>query len=145
MTCQVGVCYCLSVKIYMHKQEDCGCILFIGMVSVYVVNKNQNAYNWSSIADDAITRDGILVLVSLLYICGSNRVNNVTTFFFEETDENKLSVLSFCYKLFDGNNCVILKCSLVFYSQCMSLCLTVYNSSIVNFQECKVSYTVKFV
>ena len=49
--------------------EDCGRILF-AFVSACVVDKNLNTPNWSSMADDAITRGSIGVLGSLFYICG---------------------------------------------------------------------------
>ena len=66
--------YCaLSVKITRVKcdtvHEDCWSVLF-AFVPKCVVGKNPITPNWSSLADDAITQNGIGVLGSPFYICG---------------------------------------------------------------------------
>ena len=50
-------------------RKDRGRILF-AFVSTCVVGKNPNTPNLSSMADDAITRSGIGVPGSPVYICG---------------------------------------------------------------------------
>ena len=73
---QVRVCCGLSAEINMHETPHGAQRSWAHFVcvSACVVGKDPNTPNWSSMADDAITRGGIGVLGSLFCICecGSN-------------------------------------------------------------------------
>ena len=64
------MCCGLSVKINMRMARKVRGHILFAFVSACVVGKNQNTPNLSSMANDAITRSGIGVPGSLVYICG---------------------------------------------------------------------------